>query len=183
MNLADLKRFLNPIKARLMNVFARAVINSLKEDSGLQKAQIRILSSEVLDNVYRVSEYGFKSVPLSGAEAAVIFMGGDRGQGFIIATHDARYGVENLQDGEVAIYSHTGDRIVLKNGNIIEIAASSSIEINCPKVTISGDLSVKGSIASESEVVANSMTLPIHLTTHKHPTAATGSPSPPIPGS
>ena len=49
-------------------------------------------------------QFGLASIPLEGAEGLAIFPGGDRSQGFVIATEDRRLR-PSLGQGETALYS------------------------------------------------------------------------------
>lgn len=118
----------------MLTSIARAVV-SLVSDSGLwQSLQLRVLKDETLDDVERVQQYGFTSVPKApsaagAAEAVVVFMG-DRSSGVVIAVDDRRYRLKSLAAGEVAIYDDLGQKVHLtrtkivikpKVGNTVEI--------------------------------------------------------------
>jgi len=183
MTIDDLRKLLNPLKQRVMSMIARAVINSLSDtDGGYQNGQVSILDNEVRDNTARLQEYGFTSVPLQGADAVIVFVGGNRDHGLIIATDDARYRLQGMKNGEIALYTDEGDHIYFKRGKIIEIKCGSEVDINCPTVKFSGDIQVSGKITAGGEIAANNSTVPVHLSSHVHPTAVPGSPSPPTPG-
>lgn len=109
-----------------MLMVARGVVQLIADDKGLQNIQVTLLADEIRDNVERFQNYGFTSVPLPGAEAAVIFVGGNRSHGLAISIDDRRYRLKNLGNGEVAIYTNEdsgtpGHRIHLKNNRKIEI--------------------------------------------------------------
>lgn len=73
-------------------------------------------------------------------------------------------------------FTDTGVKVFDKNGNKIEMS-SGSIKLTATKVTIQGDLDVTGEVtagAGGSDSVG--------LQTHQHPTAVSGSPSSPTPG-
>ncbi len=95
----------------------------------VQEAQAGLYAGETRDKVERFQEYGFTSVPFPACEGVMVFPGGDRSHGVIIATEDRRYRIKGLAAGEVAIYtdenaSEDGCRIVLKRGNRVEIQAA-----------------------------------------------------------
>jgi len=48
--------------------------------------------------------------------------------------------------------------------------------------THTGDITASGTVTGKTQVVAGVGGAAVHLTTHNHPTAATGAPSPPTPG-
>ncbi len=154
-----LDKLIAPLKTRLANMMARAVVSLVDDSKKMQILQLGVLADETRDDVERVQNYGFTSVPLSGAEAVVIFVGGRRDHGLAIAVDDRRYRIKNLESGEVAIYTDEGDSIVLKRGGNIEVNASTKVTITSPLVEMSGALTVAG------EVTGNG----IALSTHTHP--------------
>jgi phage baseplate assembly protein V len=122
---------------------ARAVVSLVNDDSRMQALQINLLKREIREDVERFQEYGFTSKPHPGAEAVVVFVGGNRDHGLCIAVDDRRYRVKPLADGEVAVYSDEGDRIHFKRNRVIEVTthtfrvhAETLIELNAPRVEV-----------------------------------------------
>ncbi len=74
-----------------------------------------------------LSNYGFTSTPLPGAEGIALMEGN---KVFVIATDDRRYRLELEDDGEVAMYSDEGDKIHFKRGKEIEINSGNKVVIN-----------------------------------------------------
>src|SRR3546814_9346476 len=68
----------------------RCVLTAINDGSKVQTVQLTGLADEVLDRVERFQDYGFTSVPLAEAEGIVVFVGGSRGHGIVIATEDRR---------------------------------------------------------------------------------------------
>lgn len=140
-------KMLGPLVRRIRLALGRGIIRLVSDGGGIQTMQIDLMANETRSKVERFQEYGFTSVPLIGAEAAVIFMGGNRDHGLVVAVDDRRYRIKSLQPGEVAIYTDEGDKIVLKRGKIIEIDtdelivnATNRVTLNTPLVRASGDL-------------------------------------------
>lgn len=65
----------------------------------------------------------------------------------------------------------------------VEIDASTQVTINSPLVAASGNITAQGTVTGVTQVVQGSGGTAVHLSTHEHPTAGTGPPSPPTPGS
>lgn len=108
----------------------------------------------------RVGEYGLSSNTLPGASAVVLFWGGNRGHGVVVATDDGRYRVHGLAPGEVAIYNNTGSTIIMKaNGDIDITPASGNINIT-GTVNVTGDVLVTGEVQAGNPSIA--------LTDHIH---------------
>lgn len=117
----QLRKLIAPLHRRIMLSIARGVVKVVDDSKGLQKVQITLLADEVADKLERVQQYGFTSKPKAGAEAVALFLGGNRDHGVVIAVDDRRYRLKGLADGEVALYTDTDSKIVLKNGGKIEV--------------------------------------------------------------
>jgi phage baseplate assembly protein V len=135
----------------------RGGVSLVDDTKKLQQVQVELLADETKDHVERFQQYGFTSVPLVGAEALVLFLGGGRDHGIVVAVDDRRYRLTGLQNGDVAIYNDEGAKIVLgRNQQItvtcdtlhfdashieidsdtIEISASDSITVKSPSIDI-----------------------------------------------
>lgn len=111
-----LAKLLRPIETKLANLVARGVVRRVDDGAKLQLLQLLVLDTEVRERLERCQEYGLTSVPLEGAEAVVLFPGGHRGHGLVVAVVDRRYRPTGLAPGEVALYHHEGDRLTFLNG-------------------------------------------------------------------
>jgi phage baseplate assembly protein V len=96
-------------------------VRLVADSGGLQVLQLGVLDGETRDGVERVQQYGFTSVPLSGAEAVVLFVGGRRDHGLVVAVDDRRYRLRDLAPGEVALYASAGQRMHLKADGSIDV--------------------------------------------------------------
>lgn len=117
----DLQKLLRPLATRVANLVSRAVLSRIDDSKKMQLLQLDVLAEETRDGVERVQNYGFTSVPLAGAEAVVLFVGGRREHGLAVAVDDRRYRVTDLQPGEVAMYHKDGASVVLKADGSIEV--------------------------------------------------------------
>ena len=134
------------------------------DDSGnVQTHQIKIGADEIKDNTPRLAEFGFTSMPPDGSDFVVLFSGGDRLNGIIIASGDIATRLKNLQPGESALYDSAGKHIYLKsdkievdaknqpvsiiNASTIDITTTGNVTVNC-----GGDLTlnVTGNINSSA---------------------------------
>lgn len=119
---------LRPIKNRIANALARAVVNLVNDGTKMQEVQIGVLADETRD-AERFQNYGFSSVPLPGAEAAAICPNGDRGHVIVVAIDDRRYRPRGGQPGEVVMYTDEGDQIRLGRGHVISIGTSGEVRL------------------------------------------------------
>lgn len=131
-----IKQFTEPLKRRIMLALARGVVTAINDTTKLQALQVSLLAGEIRDDLERFQEYGFTSVPFPQAEAAVVFLGGNRDHGLVIAVDDRRYRLQGLANGEVAIYTDEADKIYLRRGNKIEVHTKELAVIAADKVSI-----------------------------------------------
>ncbi len=132
---------------RIMNMLGVGRVR-LTDDTG--PAQVNQVQSNGLEtrDMPSVSLYGLASNPHPGADAVVLFLGGDRGKGVVIATADGRYRLRNLAPGEVGLYTDEGDSVILRRGRIVVVTAGTELRITAPLVTVSGDLHVAGAVVA-----------------------------------
>lgn len=128
-------------------MISRAILSAVNDSAKMQLLQLQFTDTEFRGDAERFQNYGFTSVPQIGAEAAVVFVGGDRDHALVLAVDDRRYRLTGLQPGEVAIYTDQGDQIRIKRGGDIEITGASKISLNAPEVDLTGttDQVAKGS--------------------------------------
>jgi phage baseplate assembly protein V len=132
-------------KTRLM--VGRGILTLVDDTGAIQISQVHLLSDEIADDVERIQEYGFTSVPKSGAEAVVVFAGGNRDHGLTIAVDDRRYRLKALAAGEVAIYDDLGQKVHLtRTGIVVDGGGLPMLLTNTPLVTIDSKLHVTGDL-------------------------------------
>lgn len=175
MRIEDLSRWIAPLKNRVANMVARAVVSAVDDAKKVQVVQLDLLEGETRNEVERLQNYGFTSKPRAGAEAAVIFVGGRRDHGLAIAVDDRRYRVTNLESGEVAVYNDTGAKIVFKANGDIELTPKPGQKVKvASNVEITGDVNATGTITGSTDVVGGGKSLKTH--THSIAGANAGGP-------
>jgi phage gp45-like len=148
------------------------VVKLVDDSTKMQLLQAVLLSDEAREGIERFQNYGFTSVPLEGAEAVIVFVGGRRDHGLALAVDDRRHRLRNLESGDVAVYNNAGSKIVLKANGDIEITPDSGT------VTVTGDLDVSGTLTASTDVVGGGKS----LASHTHSAGALTSPSGPVTG-
>ncbi len=149
---------------RMQSMFAMGRITASSDDGPTQRHQVALGPDDTRDGLRLLSGYGFTAVPQPGAEALVVFLGGNRTDGIIIATGDRRYRLRSLAPGEVAMHTDEGDSIVMKRGGTIEVNASTKVQVNSPLVETTGD------------VIADGISLRNHVHTGVSPGSGTSGP-------
>lgn len=164
MTIGSLNKLVAPLRIRIANLVARAVVQLVNDGAKLQLVQLGVLADETRSDLERFQEYGFTSVPLAGAEAVVMFVGGRRDHGLVVAVDDRRHRKKGLEPGEAALYTDEGDYVLLRRGRIVEVKAGAKVRVDAPmaeltgNVTIAGTLTVAGNITSAATVAGATVT-------------------------
>jgi hypothetical protein len=179
MTIDDLRRLLRPLQTRISNLAARAVVQLVDDSTKQQLVQIGVLAGEDIDDGEHFHPYGFTSVPLPGAEAVVLFPGGDRGHPLVVAVADRRHRPTGGQPGEVTLYADTGAKIRLLADGSIEVVPGAGGEVRfgaggaSDPVALKSDLSaLLAAINSAIGVVPGAATGPAELNALKSALAA-----------
>lgn len=134
---------------RISNLLVRGAVTLVNAANKVQTLQLSLLSDESKDDVEHLEAYGFTSRPVPGAEALVAFIEGDRSHAVAIVASDRRYRVQNLAEGDVAIYD--------THGHIIKLTATGIIITG--NVTINGNITTTGTVQNNGKDISS---------THKH---------------
>lgn len=131
----------------LANLFTRAVITSLDTGKKCQAVGLKLIAGDAKENIEHLEPYGFTSAAQNGAEAAVLFSGGDRSHGVVITVADRRYRLKGLKRGEVALYDDQGQSVTLTRTGIVVNGGGKPITfINAPKARFEMDIEATGHI-------------------------------------
>jgi phage baseplate assembly protein V len=130
----QLQRALEPIRRKIRLMAGRAVLSLLKN---VVEVQVNLLDGEP-KNAELFQQYGFRSMPLPGAEGLQLSGNGNRDHTLIFCMDDRRYQINLLaEEGEVSMYTDEGDYFVFRRGRMAEINthqllinAQTSVEIN-----------------------------------------------------
>jgi phage baseplate assembly protein V len=133
--LGEWKR-LSTLNNAIRNMVARGVLETGDDTQGVQVLGLSLMDGERKDNVERFQNYGFSSMPMNEAEAIVIFPGGDRSAGVIIAMDERGSRMTGLQPGEVAMYNNAGNSVILHTDGSIEITAIEQVQIWAKKLLV-----------------------------------------------
>lgn len=176
-------RGLARVANRMRMLIARAVVRLVNDAGGIQVLQVSALKGETRAQLERFQEYGFTSHPLPGAEAVVLFPGGDRAHGLVLAVDDRRYRLRALAPGEVALYTDEGDTIVFKRDRKIEITSGGEVTVSgatLVRIESAAALELEGATVAIAASSAITLTAPsveiqgIEFMDHQHTGVATG---------
>lgn len=148
MSPGEIARLLDPVRRRVLLAIGRALLRGVDDAGGLQRMQVSLLGPETRDAVERVQPYGLTSVPLAGAEAVVVCVGGNRDHPVVVACDDPRLRPTGLRPGEVCVYGPRGQRLLMTADGMIEIEAERVTIRPSDRVRIEGLLEVTGDVTS-----------------------------------
>lgn len=178
MRIQDFNRALAPLWRRVVGGFSRGTLNLVGKEDGTQRVQGVLFKGEVRNNLERPQLYGFTSTPVAGCELFVLFVGGDRSHGIVVADGDPRYRPKDLQPGEACLYNLDGTRIVLRRGGLVEITAAGQVHVKAPLVHVDGDVVAGGDVSDGAGSLQDLRDL---YDVHIHPEHDGGSTGPPTP--
>ncbi|MFZ6690223.1 phage baseplate assembly protein V [Undibacterium sp. SXout20W] len=142
------------IYRRIMLMVGRGRIKIGTDDQSVQKQQVKMGQFETFDDIPRLSEYGFNSMPPAESDAVLVFVGGNRLDGVIIATGNQTFRMRSLKPGEVSISDNLGQSVYLsQTGIVVNGAGLPMMLTNTPEVTLdtplvhmTGDANVDGNL-------------------------------------
>jgi len=161
------------------NMLARGEVALGDSSPKLQTLQVKMLADEGKAGVEHFEPYGWTSAPLAGAEVFVSFLDGDRSHGIVTVATDRRYRIQDLQPGEVAIFTHEGDSIIFRNGHEIDLATH-TLNIVATTINSRGAWQHTGKLTASDDVLARTVSLYNHE--HSGVQPGSGYSGPPIGG-
>ena len=108
----------------------------------LQRHQVQLLEDETKDNVERFQTYGITSHPLPGAEVLVAFLGGGRDHGIVVGCDDRRHRVQDLEPGDVALYTDEGIALHITRDRTVKLTCK-TLQIECETLELTASTSIK----------------------------------------
>ena len=151
---------MGPLARRVALVVGRGKVERTGDEKGGQLLQVSLLEDEVRDKVERFIEFGFTSHAPKGTDIIVVFPGGDRAHGIVIATNDTGTRIKELKEGESAVYNAKGVVIHLKDDKSIAISGAETINITDALTT-----TISGKVIVADDVIAGGISLVKHIHT------------------
>lgn len=166
---------------RVMLVVGRGRIKTGSDAGPVQQQQVRLGQFETFDDIPRISEYGFNSMPPAESDAVLIFVGGNRLDGVIIGTGHQQFRMRSLKPGEVSISDNLGQSVYLtQQGIVIDggglpvlVRNTPSVTLDTPMVHATGDMQVDGALVvnkdatvQQNVLVAQSVTAQGDISDH-----------------
>ena len=161
---------------------------ALTNQGKTQSLQIETTKGETLDNVKFIEPYGFTAVPLNGSETVVVNVSANGANPIALVVGGRLFRLQDLKQGEVAIYTDEGDEIRLKRGHEIAVKTTKfvldadEIQMN-GKVSILKTLDVEENIKSKAEIAdktGNMTAIRTIYNAHTHKDSANAPTTPPL---
>lgn len=177
--LETINKRMGPLARRVALVVGRGRIEQTGDEKGGQLLQVSLLDEETRDKVERFMEFGFTSHVPKSTDVIVVFPGGDRAQGIVVATNDTETRIKDLKEGETAVYNAKGIVIHLKDDKTLDIYGAETVNIRDAKTINIPDAettTISGKVIVTGDVIAGGISLVGHI----HTGDSGGTTSPPI---
>jgi phage baseplate assembly protein V len=166
-----MKEVLNRVVRRVLQAMGRGRVTAVNDGGVVQMLQVQLNPLETIDNVPRLAEFGLTSNPPDGASVAMMFIGGDRSNGVVVATGDQKSRPTGLLSGETMVYNLVGIKIYLSKAGLsidgaglpvsvsntptVTVTAGQCVVLDTPLVHATQNLQVDGSITAGQDITDN----------------------------
>jgi phage gp45-like len=125
MNLREIitiiRKELEPIRRRAMNVVSRGTIRTVSDSTKTQTVQVELNGDEATFPIEHLQPFGFSSVPVTGADVLHVSVGANRANGVAIAVNDNRYRPTGNSEGTVCLHTQNAVLVRCLPNNNVEI--------------------------------------------------------------
>ncbi|MCX5496428.1 phage baseplate assembly protein V [Kaistia dalseonensis] len=137
--------------------FARGVVTAVSsraKQAKLQHLDVSVLKGESHEGAEHMEPYGMTARPHAGAEAMVLYVGGNRAHPIVISVANRKYRLQGLTEGEVAIYDDLGQKVHLTRDGIV-LDSPIAVTVNAPDATLNTDVVINGTLAINGDGVTH----------------------------
>lgn len=152
-----------------------AEIQKVEGDDEKSTLEVKLSNGEILEKV----THNYNGKPKVKATCILIFR--DNKNSRPHAVDISEYESLKIEIGKSKVLIK-GKKIELEHDDISIKLEKNKTKIKAQTLEVEGDIITKGKIKAGSEIVAQTKTLPVYLSTHQHPSAPPGPPSPPKSG-
>lgn len=157
-------------RVQLMSGWGRVTFSD--DSQSAQLLQVKLNDSETRDDTPRIAEFGLSSRPPEGSDVLMVFLGGDRSKGVVVATAHQSSRPRGLLPGETMLYDvwgkcvhltkdggivvqAKGAPVTINNATTVTINAAESVELITPLLHVSGDIVAGGNITDKVRSMAD----------------------------
>jgi phage gp45-like len=163
---------INDIINTISNIFKFGNITNIKSENGkLQEIQLKSLRG--VEYTKKMGFFGFNSKPPLDSRALILRVSDEK----ITLATEHEQSIKDISFGNVIIYNQAGDTIKIENG-VITITASTKLVVNAPLTQFNGDIEATGDIVSQSGTNNISLSTHTHITNHGGGSSHTEPPTP-----
>ena len=159
------------LKRAIQALAGRGRVTTSDDSGNAQLLQVKLGALELRDNTPRLAEFGFTSRPPVGADAVLVFIGGDRSNGVVIATGDQKSRPRDLEEGETKVYDLFGkfihftkdggiiieannSPVTVNNATTVTITAAAKVRMVTPLLEVTGDIKAGGNVSDGKRSMA-----------------------------
>jgi phage baseplate assembly protein V len=162
---------LDRLKRGIQAMVGRGRVTTSNDAGNAQMLQLRLSDLELRDATPRIAEFGFSSRPPVGSDVVLVFVGGDRSNGIVIATGHQASRPTGLEVGESIVYDFfgkfirltegdgilieaNGSPVTVNNATTVTVNASTEVVMNTPKLRVNGDIEATGDVSDGKRSMA-----------------------------
>jgi len=148
--------FVSKISSLIIKAITTTSIEIPSEKGIFQFVNINTFKDNPKNDIVRLQEYGFYSVPLKGGETIVLFPNGSQDEGLIVKTSNVKYDPidDEIKEGDTMIKHYKGDFIKITDDGIeINSKTDKPIVVNGKNVDINLITGGKFTVAGDNLTV------------------------------
>lgn len=175
---------------RVQLTVGRGRVTTSNDSKSAQLLQVAIGPLETRDNTPRIAEFGFTSLPPVGSDVVLVFMGGDRSSGVVVATNHQPSRPTGLLEGESMVYDlwghyihfteagivieAKGQPVTVNDASTVTVNASTEVVLNTPDLQVNGNITATGNISDSVRSMAADRAI---YNVHGHTPSSTSPPN------
>lgn len=141
------------IQNRIQLMIGRALLQAVNDSTEIQLVKLSGLDNEVTEGVEHIQAYGLTSNAPSGSEMIVLYPGGRREDGIVVAIGNGTNRPKGLESGEVSLWSKFGQAVKLNKDAEIEIGGNADFAVAFNDLKIAFD-SLKLTVNTHTHICA-----------------------------